>query len=58
MGERKRRGQRYVYLLAVVGAMGGLLWGYDTGVTAGALGSLTKTFHLSSFTRSWPSPRC
>ena len=51
MGERERRGQRYVYLLAVVGAMGGLLWGYDTGVTAGALGSLTKTFHLSSFTK-------
>jgi MFS transporter, SP family, galactose:H+ symporter len=44
-------GNRYVYLLSVLGAVGGLLWGYDTGVIAGALASLARTFHLSSFSQ-------
>ncbi len=41
----------YVYLLSVIGAIGGLLWGYDTGVIAGALSPLARTFNLSSFTK-------
>src|SRR5579875_320426 len=40
---------RYVYLISVIGAIGGLLWGYDTGVIAGALKPLARTFNLGSF---------
>lgn len=36
----------YVYLLAAVAALGGLLWGYDTGVIAGAQGFLKQTFQF------------
>ena len=37
---------RYVYLLASVAALGGLLFGYDTAVIAGAIGFLQKHFEL------------
>ncbi len=48
----KHAGQsHYVYLLTVIGAVGGLLWGYDTGVIAGALSPLARTFNLGSFTK-------
>lgn len=39
--------RRFVILLAIVGALGGLLFGYDTGVISGALLYLTKTFNLT-----------
>ncbi|MGI9091640.1 MAG: sugar porter family MFS transporter [Gemmatimonadaceae bacterium] len=40
-----------VYLLAAVAALGGLLWGYDTGVIAGAQGFLKQTFHFGTTTQ-------
>jgi MFS family permease len=39
---------RYTYLVASVAALGGMLFGYDIGVTSGAEQLLTKQFHLSS----------
>jgi sugar porter (SP) family MFS transporter len=36
--------------IAVVVALGGFLFGYDTGVISGALSFITTDFHLSSFT--------
>ena len=36
----------YVYLLASVAALGGLLFGYDTAVISGAIGFLAKHFDL------------
>lgn len=41
--------QRYVYMAAIFAAIGGLLFGYDTGVISGALIFIKKTFGLSTF---------
>lgn len=41
----------YVLLVASVAALGGLLFGYDTGVISGAQSFLKKQFHLTSTTQ-------
>ena len=41
--------QRYVYIAAVFAAVGGLLFGYDTGVISGALIFIQRSFGLSTF---------
>jgi len=41
--------QRYVYIAAIFAAVGGLLFGYDTGVISGALIFIKKSFGLSTF---------
>ena len=44
----------YVMLVCLVAALGGLLFGYDTGVIAGAIGFLEKHFNLDpSFQKGW-----
>lgn len=43
----------YVYLLAGVAALGGLLFGYDTAVIAGAIGFLRERFELSAHSEGW-----
>jgi len=50
----------YVWLLASVAALGGLLFGYDTAVIAGAIGYLTRHFGVeesavSTGWRRWPT---
>jgi MFS transporter, SP family, arabinose:H+ symporter len=40
---------RYLIKSALVGALGGLLFGFDTAVIAGTTQQLTTVFHLSSF---------
>jgi MFS transporter, SP family, galactose:H+ symporter len=42
-------GQTFVYIAAVIAALGGLLFGYDTGVISGAELFLKKDFTLSTF---------
>ncbi len=43
----------YVYSLAIVAALGGLLFGYDTAVISGAIGSLSTYFELNAMWRGW-----
>lgn len=44
---------RYVYFVSVVAAVGGLLFGYDTAVIAGAIGFLQIKFELSPAMTGW-----
>lgn len=43
----------YALLLAVVAALGGLLFGYDTAVVAGAIGYLKEFMHLTDTQEGW-----
>lgn len=43
-------GNRYAYIVSAVAALGGLLFGYDTGVISGALLYLEPAFKLNSTT--------
>ncbi len=43
------RQNRYVVFLTFVAALGGLLFGYDTAIIAGAIAYLKETFALSAF---------
>ncbi len=43
----------YVYLLTITAALGGLLFGYDTAVIAGAIGFLQEKFQLSAAMTGW-----
>jgi SP family galactose:H+ symporter-like MFS transporter len=44
-----RRARRNVVLTAAIAGLGGLLFGYDTGIIAGALLFIKGDFHLGSF---------
>jgi SP family arabinose:H+ symporter-like MFS transporter len=41
----------YLMKATVSGALGGLLFGFDTAVIAGAIGALTRLYHLTDFTQ-------
>jgi len=43
----------YVFLVCIVAALGGLLFGYDTGVINGAIGPLTTHFGLNNVQQGW-----
>ncbi|MBN1126721.1 MAG: sugar porter family MFS transporter [Sedimentisphaerales bacterium] len=52
-GDRKRGSIVYVAIVCAVAALGGLLFGYDTGVISGAIGPLVARFSLNSTMEGW-----
>ncbi|MGH2871439.1 MAG: MFS transporter, partial [Solirubrobacteraceae bacterium] len=44
---------RFVLRISLLAALGGLLFGYDTGVVGGALPLITKALHLGAGGESW-----
>lgn len=44
---------RFVALIAFLAALGGFLFGYDTGVISGALPYIARSLHADSFEQSW-----
>ena len=45
----------YLILVCLVATLGGLLFGYDTGVISGAIEPLTARFQLTDFMKGWAS---
>ena len=43
----------YVYLISIVAALGGLLFGYDTAVISGAIGYIETKFNLTPALKGW-----
>ncbi|MCW4352598.1 sugar porter family MFS transporter [Hoyosella sp. YIM 151337] len=48
--QRKKKNTIFIYLF---GALGGLNWGYDTGVISAALLYIRRDFELTSFAEGW-----
>jgi sugar porter (SP) family MFS transporter len=44
---------RFIAGIALLAALGGFLFGYDTGVVSGALPFMSKSLHIDSFGQSW-----
>ena len=51
--DQTQSARRYVSIAAAVAAVGGLLFGYDTGIIASALIFVTQTFSLSTMGQEW-----
>src|SRR5215212_383504 len=51
--ERSAGNRRFVYIVASIAALGGLLFGFDTGVISGALLFIRQDFHLNAFTEGF-----
>ncbi|MEP7141858.1 MAG: sugar porter family MFS transporter [Ferruginibacter sp.] len=49
----KQGNKSYIYKITIVAAVGGLLFGYDTAVVAGAIGFIQKRFELSAAMMGW-----
>ncbi|MBB3130612.1 SP family arabinose:H+ symporter-like MFS transporter [Paenibacillus rhizosphaerae] len=44
---------KFVTLVSIVAALGGLLFGFDTAVVSGAIGFMEKRFNLNDFQTGW-----
>lgn len=53
MVEIFRRDNRFILGISVIAALGGFLFGYDTGVISGALLFITKDFNVNELGQQW-----
>lgn len=53
LADRRTGSTTYVFVVTLVAALGGLLFGYDTGVINGAIGPLKAHFSLSPRQEGW-----
>ncbi len=51
--EALRGGNRFILGISIIAALGGFLFGYDTGVISGALLFISHDFGVSSFGQQW-----
>lgn len=49
----RQKNLKYVYACTIIAAVGGLLFGYDTAVVAGAIGFIQQKYHLSAAMTGW-----
>ena len=56
--ERESGSLLYMSLVCMVAALGGLLFGYDTGVINGAIGPLKSHFGLDATWEGWAFTLC
>lgn len=49
----QKQSLKFVYQCTFVAAVGGLLFGYDTAVVAGAIGFIQQKYHLSAAMTGW-----
>lgn len=55
---RTRSAKRFIVGIAAIAALGGALFGYDTGVISGALPFMEGHFGLTSWARASSPARC
>lgn len=53
MSSSSAMNKHFVVLIAAIAALGGLLFGYDTGIIAGALIFIEKSFVVSTWMKEW-----
>lgn len=53
MAQNKKENLQYVIFLATVAALGGFLFGYDTAVISGTIGSVSNQFNLNDVSTGW-----
>lgn len=53
MAQNKKENLQYVIFLATVAALGGFLFGYDTAVISGTIGSVSSQFNLNDVSTGW-----
>src|SRR3569833_758979 len=51
--QNSQRKKRYLYLVCLIAAFGGFLFGFDTAVISGTVGFVKSDFHLDALREGW-----
>ena len=50
---KNKNNMLYIIFISAVSALGGILFGYDTGVVSGTISEVTTQFNLDSIQQGW-----